>query len=198
VSEPATKPHVIVVAGPNGAGKSTSAPYFLRDALEVTEFVNADAIAGGLSAFSPESVAIAAGRIMLERMRELAADRADFAFETTLAGRGLARFLADLQSKGYHVHVLFLGLESADLAVARVAERVRLGGHDVPVDTVRRRYDQGLRNLFRIYMPMADSWQYFDNSHLALPPLLAERTREGHVSVIDEVTWRSLEEAYDG
>jgi predicted ABC-type ATPase len=198
VSKTATKPHVIVVAGPNGAGKSTSAPYFLRDALEVTEFVNADAIAGGLSAFSPESVAIAAGRIMLERMRELAADRTDFAFETTLAGRGLARFLADLQSKGYHVHVLFLGLESADLAVARVAERVRLGGHDVPVDTIRRRYDQGLRNFFRLYMPMADSWQYFDNSHLTLPSLLAERTREGHVSVIDEATWCILEEAYDG
>lgn len=162
MNESATKPHVIVVAGPNGAGKSTSAPYFLRDALEVTEFVNADAIAGGLSAFSPESVAIGAGRIMLERMRDLAADRTDFAFETTLAGRGLARFLADLQSKGYHVHV------------------------------------QGLRNLFWVYMPMADSWQYFDNSHLALPSLLAERTREGHVSMIDEFTWCILEETYDG
>ena len=120
MSGPAPKPHVIVVAGPNGAGKSTSAPSFLRDALEVREFVNADAIAGGLSAFSPQSVAITAGRIMLERMRELASGGANFAFETTLAGRGLVRLLADLKSKGYYVHILFLGLRSADLAVARV------------------------------------------------------------------------------
>jgi len=186
------------VTGPNGAGKSTSAPYFLRDALEVREFVNADAIAGGLSGFSPESVAVTAGRIMLERMRELAAEGADFAFETTLAGRGLARLLADLQSKGYHVHVLFLGLGSADLAVARVEERVRLGGHDVPVDTIRRRYDQGLRNFFRLYMPMANSWQYFDNSHVASPTLIAEMTRDGCVSVIDDTTWPILVEAYHG
>ena len=198
MSESATKPHVIVVAGPNGAGKSTSAPYFLRDALEVTEFVNADAIAGGLSAFSPESVAIAAGRIMLERMRELAAGGTDFAFETTLAGRGLARFLADLQSKGYHVHVLFLGLESADLGVARVAEHVRLGGHDVPVDTVRRRYDQGLHNLFRVYMPMADSWQYFDNSHVGEPKAVAAGTRRGSASVDEPGMWRVLKEEYGG
>ncbi|MHB0980472.1 MAG: zeta toxin family protein [Thermoleophilia bacterium] len=198
MNESATKPHVIVVAGPNGAGKSTSAPYFLRDALEVTEFVNADAIAGGLSAFSPESVAIAAGRIMLERMRELAADRTDFAFETTLAGRRLARFLADLQSKGYHVHVLFLGLESADLAVARVAERVRLGGHDVPVDTVRRRYDQGLRNLFRVYMPMADSWQYFDNSDVGEPKAVAAGTHRSSASVGEPEMWRVLKEDNGG
>ncbi|MHB9150011.1 MAG: zeta toxin family protein [Thermoleophilia bacterium] len=158
MSKPAAKPHVIVVAGPNGAGKSTSAPYFLRDALDATEFVNADAIAGGLSVFSPETVAIAAGRIMLERMRELAADRTDFAFETTLAGRGLARFLADLQSKGYHVHV-------------------------VPVDTVRRRYDQGLRNLFRVYMPMAESRQYFDNSDVSSPKAVAIGTNRGSESV---------------
>lgn len=198
MSEPATKPHVIVVAGPNGAGKSTSAPYFLRDALEVTEFVNADAIAGGLSAFSPESVAISAGRIMLERMRELAAEGTDFAFETTLAGRGMARLLAGLQSKGYHVHILFLGLESADLAVARVEERVRLGGHDVPVDTVRRRYDQGLRNFFRVYMPMADSWQYFDNSDVSSPKVVATGTNRGSESVDEPEIWRILEEEYGG
>src|SRR5579864_6087634 len=102
------KPHVIVVAGPNGAGKSTAAPYLLRDALEVREFVNADAIASGLSAFLPDSVAIAAGRIMIARMRHLAKAREDFAFETTLASRSFVPWLAGLQRTGYHVHLLFL------------------------------------------------------------------------------------------
>jgi predicted ABC-type ATPase len=134
VNTKSAKPHVIVVAGPNGAGKSTAAPRLLRDALSVREFVNADTIAAGLSAFRPESVAIAAGRIMLARMRVLAAAREDFAFETTLASRSFAPWLAGLQSGGYHVHLLFLWLRSPELAVSRVAERVRLGGHDVPAD----------------------------------------------------------------
>jgi predicted ABC-type ATPase len=106
----ATTPHVIVVAGANGAGKSTAAPFLLRDALEVAEFVNADTIAAGLSAFRPESVAIAAGRIMLGRMRRLAAARANFAFETTLASRSFAPWLAGFQRDGYRVHLLFLWL----------------------------------------------------------------------------------------
>jgi len=128
VNPNSAKPHVIVVAGPNGAGKSTVAPRLLRDALAVREFVNADTIAAGLSAFRPESVAIAAGRIMLARMRALAAARADFAFETTLASRSFAPWLAGLQQGDYHVHLLFLCLRSPELAVSRVAERVRLGG----------------------------------------------------------------------
>src|SRR5438093_12249381 len=133
-------PLVIAIAGPNRAGKSTTAPSLLRDALRVSEFVNADAIAGGLSAFRPESVAIPAGRVMLERIRQLAKARADFAFETTLASRSIAPWLKRLKRGGYRVHILFLWLESADLAVNRVTARVRLGGHDVPEVTVRRRY----------------------------------------------------------
>jgi len=151
------RPLVIVIAGPNGAGKSTTAPSLLRDALQVSEFVNADTIAGGLSAFRPDSVAIPAGRAMLERIRHLAKAQADFAFETTLASRTFAPWLDRLKRSGYHVHVLFLWLESADFAVDRVAARVRLGGHDVPEGTVRRRYKRGLRNLFALYMPLADS-----------------------------------------
>ena len=139
-----TAPYVIVVAGANGAGKSTAAPDLLRDALEVTEFVNADMIASGLSAFRPESVAITAGRIMLARMRQLAAARENFAFETTLASRSFAPWLASLKESGYHVHLLFLWLRNAELAASRVAERVRLGGHDVPAYVVRRRYANGL------------------------------------------------------
>src|SRR6516164_8686605 len=134
-----TTPQVIAVAGPNGAGKSTTAPSLLKDSLEIVEFVNADTISSGLSAFRPESVAIAAGRIMLARMRVLAAAGENFAFETTLASRGLATWLRTLQQHGYRVHLMFLWLRTADLAVTRVMDRVRAGGHHVPADVVRRR-----------------------------------------------------------
>ncbi|HEX5279689.1 MAG TPA: zeta toxin family protein [Micropepsaceae bacterium] len=124
--------HVIVVAGPNGAGKSTTAPALLKDALAVKEFVNADAIASGLSPFRPETVSIAAGRIMLDRMRSLASAGDNFAFETTLASRSFAPWLKNLRSSGYRVHVLFLWLRTPELAIQRVTERARLGGHVVP------------------------------------------------------------------
>ena len=190
------RPLVIVIAGPNGAGKSTTAPSLLRDALQVSEFVNADAIAGGLSAFRPDSVAIPAGRAMLERMQHLAEARADFAFETTLASRSLAPWLARLKRRGYHVHVLFLWLESADLAVDRVAARVRVGGHDVPEGTVRRRYERGLRNLFHLYLPLTDSWQVFDNSRLGPPRLVASGREEWAERVANASQWRRIVEVY--
>jgi predicted ABC-type ATPase len=191
-------PHVIVVAGANGAGKSTAAPSLLRDTLEVTEFVNADTIAAGLSAFRPESVAMAAGRIMLGRMRRLAATRENFAFETTLASRSFAPWLADLQRGGYRVHLLFLWLRSAELAVSRVAVRVRLGGHDVPAEIVRRRYRAGLQNLFRLYLPLADSWQIFDNSDSTGPRPVAAGESKSVRAVGDAKAWRNLEESYGG
>src|SRR5438445_608568 len=135
----------------------------------VTEFVNADMIASGLSAFRPESVAITAGRIMLARMRQLAAARENFAFETTLASRSFAPWLASLKESGYHVHLLFLWLRNAELAASRVAERVRLGGHDVPAYVVRRRYANGSRNFFLLYRPLTDSWEFLDNSETGGP-----------------------------
>jgi predicted ABC-type ATPase len=192
------QPTIIVVAGPNGAGKSTAAPHLLRDTLEVGEFVNADAIAAGLSAFRPETVAVTAGRIMLARMRQLAAMRADFAFETTLASRSFAPWLARLRRDGYRVHLLFLWLCSVDLAVGRVAERVRLGGHDVPEAVVRRRYRSGLANLFRLYIPLADSWQLFDNSDATGPrPIAAGEGRSVRI-LGDAGIWQTLKETFDG
>ena len=140
-------PHVVVIAGPNGSGKTSLAPSLLRGALGVDEFVNTDAIALGLSAFRPERATLAAGKVMLRRLRELAGERADFAFESTLAGRTYAPWLASLGRSGYHVHILYLWLSSPELAVARVAARVRLGGHDVPEEDIRRRYRTGLRSL---------------------------------------------------
>ena len=192
----APRPLIIAIAGPNGAGKSTTAPSLLRDALRVSEFVNADAIAGGLSAFRPDSVAIPAGRVMLERMRHLATTQADFAFETTLASKSFAPWFRRLKRGGYHVHVLFLWLESADLAVDRVAARVRLGGHDVPEGTVRRRYARGLRNLFGLYLPLADSWQVFDNSRVGRPRLIAAGRGERAERIANASAWRRITEAY--
>lgn len=121
-------PKVVVIAGPNGAGKSTAATRILQDALAVQEFVNADVIARGLSAFKPESVALTAGRVMLQRLDALAAERADFAFETTLASRSFAPWLKRLNVSGYEFHLFFVWLPTAEAAIARVQERVRSGG----------------------------------------------------------------------
>lgn len=151
-------PQVIIIAGPNGAGKSTLAPVLLRDEFGPLPFVNADAIALGLSAFTPESVAFTAGRIMLLRLRELAGGQASFAFETTLASRSYAAWLARLRLQGYERHLIFLSLRSAELALERVKERVRAGGHDVPEQVVRRRFIGGARNFFGVYKALADTW----------------------------------------
>ncbi len=124
-------PLAVLLAGPNGAGKSTSAARLLKGTLAGEEFVNADTIAQGLSAYRPEAAAVAAGRVMLARLRFLAAARRDFAFETTLAGLGHGQWLRQLRSSGYRGHLVFLALPSPALAVARVAERVRQGGHHV-------------------------------------------------------------------
>ena len=190
------RPLVVVIAGPNGAGKTTTAPSLLRDALQVSEFVNADAIAGGLSAFRPDSVAIPAGRAMLARIQQLAEAKMNFAFETTLASRTFAPWLARLRRHGYHVHVLFLWLDSADLAVNRVAARVRRGGHDVPEQTVRRRYGRGLHNLFHLYVPLADSWQLFDNSRANRPQLVASGGGGRAEQVANASLWRGISEVH--
>lgn len=191
-------PLVVVIAGPNGAGKSTSAPLLLQDALTVHEFVNADVIASGLSAFQPESVAITAGRLMLRRMKTLAAARADFAFETTLASRTFAPWLKRLGERGYHVHLAFLTLPSADLAVARVAGRVRLGGHHIPEDVVRRRFDAGLRNFFSLYREVAASWQIFDNVSPTGPRLCVSGAGHQVTEIHDQPRWQQLVERYQG
>src|SRR6202035_4339720 len=125
-----------------------SAPALLAGTLAVSEFVNADVIAQGLSAFHPEGTAFDAGRIMLERLRELASKRATFAFETTLASRTFAPWIAGLRQTGYTFHLCFLWLPTPEMALERVCYRVRHGGHDVPPETVRCRYRAGLRNFF--------------------------------------------------
>ena len=171
-------------------------PGLLRGALHVTEFVNADVIAQGLSAFRPDAVAIAAGRIMRARLHELSERRADFAFETTLAGRTHATWIRRLLRVGYEFHLLFLWLPSPELAVERVRVRVQLGGHSVPEETVRRRYGAGLRNFFQIYRPLATMWHFYDNSRATGLRLVAAGRRAGSVSVRDRAAWERIREEW--
>jgi predicted ABC-type ATPase len=185
------RPSVVVIGGPNGAGKSTIAPRVLQGTLAVSEFVNADVIARGLSAFNPEGAALAAGRIMLERLRELAAQRSSFAFETTLASRSFAPWIRDLIATGYEFHLVYVWIASPDLSVERIAGRVRLGGHHVPEEVARRRYAGGLRNFFDLYRPLAATWRLYDNNGRDLC-LIASGDRGGVVTVHDAATWNRI------
>ncbi len=185
-------PDLVVIAGPNGAGKSTAAPRLVGERLGIAEFVNADVIASGLSAFSPESVAIEAGRIMLARLDALAKEGKNFAFETTLASRGFARWIDGLRkNRGYRFHLVFVWLPSAEHAVQRVARRVQMGGHSIPEDVIRRRYDRGIRNFLTLYAPIADSWQIHEN--VLHPRLIAKKEERALPQIVDEGAWRMIE-----
>lgn len=184
-------PSVILLAGPNGAGKTTSAPLLLKGSLGVDEYVNTDVIAQGLSGFAPERAALEAAEIMLARLRTLARQAVSFAFETTLASRSFAPWIQELLGTGYRFHMVFLWLPSADLAVDRVASRVRLGGHAVPEDTVRRRYDRGLHNFFHIYQRLATTWRMYDNSSRR-PRLIASGTRGRMTRIVSRRLWDAI------
>ena len=186
------RPQVVILAGPNGAGKSTSAAKLLLGPLQVTEFVNADTIAQGLSAFAQQHVAIEAGRIMLRRLHDLASARESFAFETTLATRSYARWLRKLQTQGYDVHLVFLWLSHPDVAVARVADRVRAGGHHIPEEVIRRRYAAGVANLRSLYLPLANAWELIDNTRINDPRLIAAGVAGQPVDVRVVAVWRSI------
>jgi len=183
---------IIVVAGPNGAGKSTVAPAVLREIFGVTEFVNADTIAAELSPKRPDKVAITAGRRMLRRLHELTTMGASFGFETTLASRSFAPWLRRAQKAGHRVTVVFFALPDPDVAVARVRERVRAGGHDVPETTIRRRFQRGLANLLADFVPLADEWIVYDNSATSGPRLVVEGGRGRGTEIHDEAFWQQL------
>ena len=188
-------PTIVVIAGPNGAGKSTTAPVLLDELLGLREFVNADAIAQGLSAYAPEEVALQAGRVMLSRLRQLAKARKSFAFETTLASRSFAPWLRKQKAAGYTVCMLFLYLPSPEFALGRVAERVRSGGHHVPEKLVRRRYEAGLENFFRLYQPLLDTWWFYGTTQAGEPQMIAA-SRLGELDTIQSALWQGIEERY--
>ncbi len=188
-----SSPRVIVLAGPNGAGKTTASRILLAETLNVLTFVNADVIARGLAGFDPASVAVAAGRIMLARLHELAEQRADFAFETTLASRTFAGWLSELRESGYRVHLVYFWVESADVAVARVTQRITEGGHSVPEETIRRRYRRSVDNLLRLYLPVTTTWRVYNTTQAGMPRLIAEGDESGSIVVHDETSWQSMQ-----
>ena len=171
MSEPARE--VVIIAGPNGAGKTTFAREFLPREAGCPHFINADLIAAGLSPFAPERVAVRAGRIMLDEIARSAAEGGSFAFETTLSGLAYARRVEQWRRDGYTVKLMFLKLSSVEEALARVAMRVRQGGHDVSAEVVHRRFHTGWRHFEDMYRHRVDYWQCFDNSG-PTPVLLSE------------------------
>jgi predicted ABC-type ATPase len=164
---------ILILAGPNGAGKTTFAREYLIHEADCPTFINADLIADGLSPFAPEKAALRAGRIMLQMMVEAVQKDESFAFETTLAGRNYARHIPAWRRQGYMVKLHFLALPSAEVAVARVAERVQQGGHAVAEDVIRRRFAAGLENFESIYKPIVNSWIHYDCA--GEEPVIVER-----------------------
>jgi predicted ABC-type ATPase len=186
----ADQPLFVVLAGPNGAGKSTAAAVLLEPSLT---FVNADEIAKGLSGYPSRSVDLEAGRIALERMERLEETRADFAFETTLASRALASRIKRLKTSGYHVRLLYVWSPSAEFSLFRVAARVQSGGHDVPAETIRRRYRASMINFQTLYRPIVDRWIVYDNSGRNKPRAIATGVGLSVETVADPDLWSRFE-----
>lgn len=176
--------NLYIISGCNGAGKTTASFTILLEILNCKEFVNADEIAKGLSPFQPESVAFEAGRIMLNRINELLDKEITFAFETTLATKSYKSKIIEAKAKGYKVKLLFFWLQNVTLACERVKTRVLEGGHNIPTETIKRRYTRGIKNLFEIYLPLVDDVMIFDNS-LGLNEIIAEKHFEGELSIIN-------------
>lgn len=185
-------PNVYIIAGPNGAGKTTFAKEFLPGFAKCDQFINADLIASGLAPFSPEQVAMKAGRLLLGEIDRLAKEKQDFAFETTLSGKAYFPFLKKLKSQNYSIHLFFLWIPDIKLSLARIAERVKRGGHDIPEKVVRRRFYKGIAHLFKLYQPILDSWTLFDNSET--PPHLIAEWRGQELGIVDQPLFDKIQE----
>lgn len=184
------KPKLYVIAGPNGSGKTTFAEKFLPIYAGCFEFINADMIAKGLSPFTPSRVAVKAGKILLEQINDCTRRKADFAFETTLAGKAYVNLFKKMQQKGYELHLFFLWLPAVKLALARIADRVRKGGHNIPEPDVRRRFARGLKNLFHTYSSLFDTWSVFDNSTGS--PEQIFRMEQGLITVHNKIKYEKI------
>lgn len=185
-----------IIAGPNGAGKTTVSYTILPKIFDCHEFVNADEIAKGLSPFNPDNVGIKAGRIMLQRIRELLDKEESFAFETTLSTKSYIGLIKKAQNKNYEVILLFLALDSQELAIKRVKTRVQEGGHNIPKEVIVRRYEKGLQNLFRLYIPIVDKWLLVDNSGENFE-FIGEGSKNDTI-IKNENKWCSLKNKYNG
>lgn len=181
-----------IISGCNGAGKTTASYTILPEILDCDEFVNADEIARGLSPFNPESVAIEAGKLMLRRIKDLLYKDKSFSIETTLATHTYARLVDEAHDNGFQVSLLYFWLASPELAVQRVAERKHHGGHSVPMETIVRRYKRGINNLFKIYIPIVDSWIIADNTHVPRT-LIAKGGIDETTNIINPKLYESIQ-----
>lgn len=188
--------NLYIIAGCNGAGKTTASFTILPEIIDCREFVNADEIAKGLSPFQPESVAIEAGRIMLKRIDELIFENKTFAFETTLSTKSYKNKINVAKIKGYTITLLFFWLENIELAKERVKVRVLEGGHNIEPNIIERRYKNGIKNLFDIYLPITDGVLIFDNSK-GNPKLIAQKTVDGILTIKDKIKFNELKKHYD-
>ena len=187
-----TYPNLYIIAGPNGAGKTTASYTLLPEMLNCINFVNADEIARGLSPFSPSTVDVQAARIMIQRTDELLEERADFAIETTLATRSYVGLIKRAHEKGYKVHLLFFCLESPEQAIQRVAQRVKEGGHNVPTDVIRRRFQLGISNLVNLFIPICDSVHVWNNTKGEAQLVAKQTTETAGLEIIDKNMWNHL------
>lgn len=188
--------NLYIIGGCNGAGKTTASFTILPEILDCKEFVNADEIAKGLSPFQPEKVSFESGRIMLHRINELLEINQNFAFETTLATKSYKSKVIEAQAKGYNVTLLFFWLQNVDLAIERVKTRVQEGGHNIESEVVKRRYVNGIRNLFNLYLPIVDEAMIFDNSG-GKPELIAEKVLESDIDIINNIKFEKLKKYYN-
>lgn len=187
-------PNAYIIAGPNGAGKTTFAREFLPNYANCKIFVNADLIAQGMAPFSPESAAFRAGRLMLAEIEFHASRGVDFGFETTLSGKGHLQVVRGLKKLVYDVHIFYLWVPSAELALSRVRDRVLRGGHNIPEAVVRRRFERSIRNFLGQYRPLADRWILFDNSAAALSTIASEE--EGRLRIVETGRYTELVKRY--
>lgn len=185
-------PNLYIIAGPNGAGKTTASYNLLPNILHCPNFVNADEIARGLSPFAPEAVAFQAGRIMLARIEELLPQKVDFAIETTLATRSYVQLVHRAQALGYKVHLIFFCLENEEQAIARVAQRVSNGGHNIPEADIRRRFKRGIYNLLNLYMPICDSALVYNNIKSPAQIIAKKKNPIENIEIIEREMWNKL------
>jgi predicted ABC-type ATPase len=187
-------PICVILAGPNGAGKSTASKKLLPENYAISDYVNPDAVARGLSLSVWNSGEVEIGRIVWSYINNLVQQRSSFAFETTLAGRGYASKLVSWSNAGYKTHLIFFALPSPDIAADRVARRAKLGGNDLPKEDITRHFVRGLKNLFNLYIPLVSRWRIFDSSDFNQLKLIAEGSNETLVKVYDEKAYKSLKE----
>lgn len=188
------KKELYIIAGPNGAGKTTASFTILPEILDIKEFVNADEIAKGLSPLNPESVGIKAGRIMLERINDLMTEGSSFAFETTLSTKSYKNLVEKAKGCGYKTTLLFLYLETFEMAKERVRNRVIEGGHNIPEKVIERRYEMGLKNFFNIYQSIVDEWLLFENSN-DYPVLIATKNENDFI-ISEKSIWGIINSRY--